>query len=401
MAPKATDRIKAMQQQRAEALKPQSSSSIEEAPSPHTSFATIQAHFGGTLGNLLQNRQIQHIPIGYIAPDNRPEMVQPRLLPSPDELVVNGSPVPEYQQLVAELLTLGESMKERQIQPIIVYQGTNSVYPAARYLILIGQRRWTAAYLVGLDAIDAVVIDPPTPEERVRLQFSENEDREEFSDMERAWSLLQMKRALNDASWEEVEARLRIGRTRRHQLMRLTAFTPPQQREIARLRLQETQIRTLHTAVRNKELGATQVDGILARLSEIVAARLAAATLDESEDTPSGGTSARKNGIDGPTVARLVARVRRAATDAAAPRPSPRWLPLLTRQLLRTNILVQRSIERVGQLGPEDAILLRMDILMLAEHLERMFHELPRGGAAEERVTEELPGEGDEDDTEV
>jgi len=393
MAPKATDRIKAMQQQRAEALKPQSPSSPEEVPSPYMSFDTIQAHFGGTLGNILQNRQIQHIPIGYIAPDNRPEMVQPRLLPAPDELMVDGSPVPEYQHLVAELLTLGQSMKERQIQPIVVYQGTNSVYPAARYLILIGQRRWTAAYLVGLDAIDAVVVDPPTPDERVRLQYSENEDREEFSDMERAWSLLQMKRALGDAPWEEVEARLRIGRTRRHQLMRLTAFTPLQQREVARLRLQETQIRTLHTAVRNKELSSTQVDAILERLSEIAASRLAASNLDEAEDTSSGGTSPRKNGIDGPTVARLVARTRRAATDAAAPRPSPRWLQPLISQLLRTNIMVQRSIERVGKLGPQDATMLRSNIIWLGEHLERMYQELPVD-AGEEQVAEEFPEDG-------
>jgi ParB/RepB/Spo0J family partition protein len=396
MAPKATDRIKAMQQQRAEALKPQSSP--EEAPSPHTSLESLQAHFGGALGSIIYNRQIQSIPIGYIAPDNRPEMVQPRLLPPPDELMVDGSPVPEYQQLVAELLSLGQSLKERQIQPIVVYQGTNSIYPAARYLLLIGQRRWTAAYLVGLDAIEAVVVDPPTPDERVRLQYSENEDREEFSDMERAWSLLQMKRALGDAPWEEVEARLRIGRTRRHQIMRLVAFTPLQQREIARLRLQETQIRTLHTAVRNQELSSTQVDAILARLSEIAASRMPSSDLDEPEDGSSGGSSVRKSGIDGPTVARLVARARRAATTEATPHPSPRWLFPLRSQILQLDISLQRSMERAETLGPDDAAWLRTDIEWMVGHLERFYDRLSAVVASAGPVAEVLPEEEADDE---
>ena len=42
----------------------------------------------------------------------------------------------------------------------------------------------------------------------MRIQYTENEDREEFSDMERAWALQQMKQALIDAPWEEVEARI-------------------------------------------------------------------------------------------------------------------------------------------------------------------------------------------------
>ena len=60
----------------------------------------------------------------------------------------------------------------------------------------------------------------------VLMVLAENEDREEFSDMERAWSLQQMKQALSDAPWEEVETRLQLSRTRRHQLIRLLAFTP-------------------------------------------------------------------------------------------------------------------------------------------------------------------------------
>ena len=51
--------------------------------------------------------------------------------------------------------------------------------------------------------------------------------------MERAWALLQMKQALEDAPWEEVESRLQMSRARRQQLLRLTAFTPSQQQQYA------------------------------------------------------------------------------------------------------------------------------------------------------------------------
>jgi hypothetical protein len=61
-------------------------------------------------------------------------MRQPRLLPPPEELLAQGEPAPAYCELVAELLALGQSLHERQIQPIIVYPGVSAVYPAARYL---------------------------------------------------------------------------------------------------------------------------------------------------------------------------------------------------------------------------------------------------------------------------
>jgi ParB-like chromosome segregation protein Spo0J len=82
--------------------------------------------------------------------------------------------------------------------------------------------------LSGVEALDAVVVEPPTMAERVRVQYAENEAREEFSDMERAWALTQMKQALEEAPWDAVEAQFGISRTRRHKLTRLLAFTPEQ-----------------------------------------------------------------------------------------------------------------------------------------------------------------------------
>jgi ParB/RepB/Spo0J family partition protein len=382
MPQKASDRIKAMQERPA-ALAPQppAQESLTSATSPvDSAVADVSAHFRAALDQLVRDRTVQRIPLGHIVPDNRPEMRQPRLLPLPDELIEHGQPVPAYREIVAELLALGQSLKERQIQPIVVYPGTSDAYPAARYLILVGQRRWTAANLVGLETLDAIVVDPPSPSDRVRIQYAENEDREEFSDMERAWALLQMKQALDNAPWDDVETRLQMSRVRRQHLLRLTAFTPSQQQQVARLRLQETQIRPLHTGVRNEELNATQVDAILFRLSQIAAER-AAAIATANADGGSSSAPARRIGIDGPTIARLVARAQRTGsptTPMSAP-PTPRWLTPLREQIARTNQGIQRATGRVETLGPADVEALLGDVGQLLENVTRLMLQLQGG----------------------
>jgi ParB/RepB/Spo0J family partition protein len=283
-----------------------------------------------------------------------------------------GAPAPGYADLAAELLELGRSLQERQIQPIIVYEGTSSAYPAARYLILVGQRRWTAACLVGIEALDAISVEVPTPAERVRIQYAENEDREEFSDMERAWALQQMKAALDDAPWEDVEARLQLSRTRRHQLTRMLAFTPEQQQIVARIRLQETQLRPLHTAVRNQELSEFQVDSVLGRLAGIAAERAARPTSDEAD---ASNSSLRRAGVDGPTVARLVARARRDSAEVPA---TPRWLPLLQEQIEHARQALQRAGKRADSLSNDDAVALAETINLLRAESDQLIERLRR-----------------------
>lgn len=381
MSTKTADRIKAMRE-RASALAPQppaaAAADAAPAPTPQGDLAAVSAHFGAALDQLVRNRAVQQIPVGQIAPDLRPEMRQPRLLPPPEELIVNDQPAPAYRELVGELVGLGQSLRHQQIQPIVVYPGSSAERPGASYLILVGQRRWTAATLVGMAALDAIVVDPPTPAERVRIQYAENEDREEFSDMERAWALQQMKQALDDAPWEHVEERLQLSRARRQQLLRLTAFTAAQQEQIARLRLQETQIRRLHTGVRNDELQPAQVDAILYRLAQIASERAAAIATAENA---AGGAAQRRAGIDGPTIARLVARAQRTGSPLAAvtATPTPRWLPPLHEQLVRTNQSVLRALARADTLGPADLETLLNDLGPLLTNLTSLMARLQGG----------------------
>jgi len=351
---------------------PSVTASAPEDNAPALAAAT--ARFYGSVEQIIQSRSVQRIPVEHIAPDVRPEMRQPRLLPLPEDLLVNGTPSPEYRDLVVELQALGQSLKERQIQPIIVFSGTSTIYPAARYLILIGHRRWTGAHLAGLEALDAIVVDPPSQQERVRLQYIENDEREDFSDMERAWALQQMRQALGErATWEDVETHLKLSNARRNQLTRLLAFKPSQQIMIARLHLQETQVRALHTAVRNRSLASEQVDAVLNRLAEIAAER--SLNVENAPDTIRAGLALRRSGIDGPTVARLVARAQRAVAttdDTAVAIPTPRWLPILMEQITKTNQGIQRAMGRVEGLGSSDMELLLNGVGQLVTNLTEL-----------------------------
>lgn len=330
-------------------------------------------HFLGRVEHLVANRTVEPLPVGHIAPDLRPEMRQPRMLPLPEELVVSGVVPAMYQELVAELRTLGASITERQLQPIVVYPGSSTQYPAARYLILIGQRRWTAAHLVGMQAIDAVVVDPPSPLDRLRLQYHENEDREDFSDMERAWTLQQLRQAMGGDSVPitEVTGLLNIKRSRAYQLLRMLAFTAEQQRTIALLRVHERQILSLTDALHQGQLTAAQVDRLLQRLVEIAAGRaLDSATLASAETTQSGD-SPRRVGIDGPTVARLVARELAHAT-AVAQTPVPRWYPTLRQRIDSAARSLRRALDRADTLAPNEAQELRAELLNLQGQIQRL-----------------------------
>jgi ParB/RepB/Spo0J family partition protein len=342
------------------------------ASEPGLARPELQAHFGiAALEQVAGGREVRRVPVGHIAPDTRSAARQPRLLPLPEELLVGELPVPGYESMVGALRELGRSLQERQVQPIVVYEGRSERYPAVEYLILVGHRRWTAACLVGLSEIDAVVVDPPTQVERVRLQYAENEDRADFSDMERVWALQQMKQALNDAPWEAVEERFQMSRGRRQELLRLAAFTPQQQQQIAQLRLRETQLRSLHAALRNGELSSAQADQVLSQLMKLA-----------RPDAVLEGK--RIEALDGPTIARVVARAKRAA---AVPQLTPQWVPALRNQLDKLEKGIGRARRRVEDLNDADASQLAAQLatvqLQIAEALEALRarrEELAEGG---------------------
>ncbi|MBX0328847.1 ParB/RepB/Spo0J family partition protein [Oscillochloris sp. ZM17-4] len=372
MTGKPSDRLREMRE-RAAALKRRQPADapldadgdlLEHAEAP-SAEVPLESHFGiAALDAVASGRSVQRVPVGHLAPETRPDLRQPRLMPRPEELLADGQPVPLYADLVATLLDLGRSLQQRQIQPIVAYHGISEAYPAARYLILVGHRRWTAAQLVGMPELDTIVIDPPSPADRVRLQYAENEDRADFTDMERAWALAQMKRALDDAPWETVEERFQMSRTRRQELLRLLAFSPEQQVRVAQLRLRETQVRPLHQALRDKELPAERVDALFGRMAEIASSAVA-----------SEGPSPQP-AVDGPTVARLVAKAKRDHGLGAAP-ATAQWVQAVLDQLGRTRRSIKTARRRIVTASDVESAQLRVAIQDLALLLDEVRGELP------------------------
>ncbi len=180
---------------------------------------------------------LRDLPTAAIAPD--PE--QPRRLPAPHDLVAMAEAGDQTAvALLAGLRELGTSMREHgQIQPVIVYADTDPTHPEITHRLLNGQRRWSAAMLVGLPTVWAVEVPQPDAVTRLMRQFEENERRADFTDMERAWALATLQKALADQAggevpWTVIEGQVAVSETRRKELMRLMRFEPTGQALIQR-----------------------------------------------------------------------------------------------------------------------------------------------------------------------
>ena len=112
---------------------------------------------------------LRDLPTNAVAPV--PD--QPRRLPAPRELsAMAEAGDPTAAALLAGLRELGLSMREHeQIQPVIVYADTDRTHPAITHRLLNGQRRWSAAVLVGLPTIWRVEVPKPDPVTRLLRQF--------------------------------------------------------------------------------------------------------------------------------------------------------------------------------------------------------------------------------------
>ncbi|HWH68368.1 MAG TPA: ParB/RepB/Spo0J family partition protein [Candidatus Sulfotelmatobacter sp.] len=109
----------------------------------------------------LKKPQLIHIPLAQIEPDPN----QPR-------------------KDLGDLSDLVASIKDRGvIQPIVV-----SKHAPAKYQIIAGERRFTAAKRAGLPEIPALVAQVGSPKERLELQIIENLHREDLTPLEEAQS---------------------------------------------------------------------------------------------------------------------------------------------------------------------------------------------------------------------
>ena len=92
-----------------------------------------------------------------------------------------------------------------------------------KYMIIVGERRWRACQIAGVNRIEAVVREDWDPFQIRAAQYEENEKRQDVSDIARARSLVAMRQTEDGRKrgWEEIAAR--VGLQRNH-AMRLVGL---------------------------------------------------------------------------------------------------------------------------------------------------------------------------------
>jgi ParB family chromosome partitioning protein len=118
-----------------------------------------------------------------------------RIVPDPNQ------PRTEFDEI--ELEHLAGSLRDRgQLQPIRVRWDAD----ADRYIIVLGERRWRAAGLIGLESMACVVVDSvATPEDRLEDQLVENALRSDLRPIElaRSYQALMTARGLTQRALAE------------------------------------------------------------------------------------------------------------------------------------------------------------------------------------------------------
>jgi len=154
-----------------------------------------------------------------------------------------------------------------------VYRDSDSNDPKTTHRLLNGHRRWSAAVLCDISQVWAVEVPRPSETTRLLNQFEENERREGFSDMERAWALVALKDALQrdaggEVPWSVIEEQLQLSPARRQDLLRLLRFSPEGQALIMRYGWSEWTLRPIHMAINAGTLDRDEAMDMLKMLAE-------------------------------------------------------------------------------------------------------------------------------------
>ena len=137
------------------------------------------------------------------------------IVPDPDQ------PRRLYDEDAAALQDLAASIREVGVLSPIQVRSNPDV--PDKYMIIVGERRWRACQLAGVNRIEAVVREGWDAFQIRAAQYEENEKRQDVSDIARARSLVAMRQsdAGKKRGWEDIAARLGL---QRNHAMRLVGL---------------------------------------------------------------------------------------------------------------------------------------------------------------------------------
>jgi ParB family transcriptional regulator, chromosome partitioning protein len=161
---------------------------------------------GGDVAVDIPGAYLEEIPVSAIVPNPR----QPRQIFDEDSLA----------ELAASIETVG------LLQPVVVRRASGG-----RFELIMGERRWRACELAGVDIIPAIVRET-SDDELLRNALIENLHREQLNPLEEAAAYQQL---LDDFAATHDELARRVGRSRPHitNTIRLLNLPPAVQKRVA------------------------------------------------------------------------------------------------------------------------------------------------------------------------
>jgi len=163
---------------------------------------------------------------------------------------------------------LAASIEEQGIlQPLVVEFVEDA--EGGYFRLLHGERRWTAAQMVGLERVPAIIRELDSDATRLIQRVMENIQREDLNPVDRAEALKALKEYLGGVSWETIGKRVGISKRRVLQLVATTELPGAIQEDVRTGEITEKETRAyrglpdeqqleLHQA--RKEAGLSQRD---------------------------------------------------------------------------------------------------------------------------------------------
>ena len=180
----------------------------------------------------------------------KPEGVSVTQIPLDD--LTPGQYQPRTKMHKSTLEELSQSIKEQGIlQPLVVRR-----LASGRFEIVVGERRWRAAQLAGVNSVPAIIRDWNN-EETAKIALIENLQREDLNALDQAKGLFRLQREFN-LSQEELGASVGKSRSTVTNLLRLLSLSTEVQELLQEGKIEMGHARALLTLSENDQLNCAK-----------------------------------------------------------------------------------------------------------------------------------------------
>ena len=187
---------------------------------------------------------------------------------------------PRTKMHKSTLEELAQSIKEQGIlQPLVVRR-----LASGRFEIVVGERRWRAAQLAGINSVPAIIRDWNN-EETAKIALIENLQREDLNALDQARGLFRLQREFN-LSQEELGASVGKSRSTITNLLRLLSLSTEVQELLQEGKIEMGHARALLTLSENDQLDCAMrvvSESLSVRECEVIASKLSSNKKNQSK----------------------------------------------------------------------------------------------------------------------